>query len=561
MIILNSIKHIKIIQYCFFSIFLSLLSCEKTTTIDNSNGTLIELKTLDAKIVSESEIHFTGNISSINKEDILDVGFILYDLSADPKNPIEISLGKEAAKVGSIAYVYKPKFDFVVGQTYGFDLYVKTKKAFYKGGQSTFVVDLIKIDDDQVRYSKIGQKTTIKGDFTQLNDSYLISFESESNETAALEISQNKSEMSFVIPPINKNHGQSLEIYLLHKKENGLNQYKRKLLMVELVGTINKPEPNTYYYNDALPIAGIGIEKPIDGTLKVVMNGKSKNYHPGLGFADFGPFKGSDIKWAIDYGNEVVEFAEPLKLKVPTLSHHSFEQNGYHTYGTIYIDHFDIYKYYGTSIPEIRLGSHKIVNAHFQQQSLFFELKNIPEGQYTLEIVSPMYTIKSNTMITIKNLVLNPLQQKEAYPKDEMTLTGSFIPGYWYVLSLAHSVEAYQAKSATELDIKIPSVTPGTYKLKLEDVPEQDIKILEPRFTNVNPAVVSVGENMTIKGKGLNDVNMVLLNNYVIYPTHIDGETLQIKPPFTILPGKYKLTLQFSYDNKYVDTNQYIEIL
>lgn len=559
--ILNSIKHIKIIQYCFFSIVLTLSSCEKTTTIDNSNGIAVELKTLDAKIVSESEIHFTGNISSINKEDILDVGFILYDLSADPKNPIEISLGKEVAKVGNIEYKYKPKFDFVVGQTYGFNLYVKTKKAFYKGGQSTFIVDLIKIDDDQVRYSKIGQKTTIKGDFAQLNGSYLISFGGESNETTTLEISQNKSEISFVIPPINKNHGQSLEIYLLHKKENGLNQYKRKLLTIELVGTVNKPAPNTYYYYDALPIAGLGIGNPIDGTLKIVMNGKSNNYRPGLGFADFGPFKGSEIKWAIDYGNEVVEFAEPLKLKVPSLSHLTFEQNGYHTYGTISIDNFDIYKYYGTSLPEIRLGTHKIANAHFQQQSLFFELKNIPEGQYILEIVSPMYTVKSNTMISVKILVLNPLQQKEAYPKDEITLTGAFIPGYWYVLSLANTVEAYQAKSATELDIKIPSAAPGTYKLKLVDAPEQDIKILEPRFTNVSPAIVSVGENMTIKGKGLNDVNMVLLNNYAIYPTHIDSETLQVKPPYTILPGRYKLTLNFSYGNKYVDTNQYIEIL
>jgi hypothetical protein len=92
------------------------------------------------------------------------------------------------------------------------------------------------------------------------------------------EISKDNSELSFILPATNKNHGQSLEIYLLHKKENGSNQYRRKLLTVNLLGTVNTPLPNTYYYGDVLPLSGIGIEKPVTGTLKVVMNGKSVEY-------------------------------------------------------------------------------------------------------------------------------------------------------------------------------------------------------------------------------------------------------------------------------------------
>lgn len=553
--------HRNIFHYCVFLIALTLASCEKTETIDNSNPVAIELETLEAKIMSESEIQFVGNISSLNKEEILDMGFMLYDLSKDPQNPIEISMGKEATKVGKIAYDYKAKTNFIVGQTYGFSFYVKTKKAFYKGKQNSFSVDLIQIDGDNIRYAKIGQKVAIKGDFAQLNRNYVISLGAESTETVPFEISKDNSELSFMLPATNKNHGQSLEIYLLHKKENGLNQYRRKLLTLKLLGTVNRPLPNTYYYGDVLPLSGIGIEKPVTGTLKVVMNGKSMEYNPALTFADFGPFKGNTIKWAIDYGNEVVEFAEPLQLKVPSLSHLKFEPNGYHPSGIIIIHDFDFYKYYGTTLPEIRVGTHKITDAHFGDQSLIFDLKGLPEGRYPLEFVSPMYSVKSDMMIVVKNFILNPLPRKEVYHLDQMTLTGAFIPGQWYVLSIGQSSEIFEAKSATEIDIKIPRVPPGDYKLKLEDAPEQDIKILDPQFTDVSPKTVSVGQNITISGKGLNDVDMVFLNNYAFFPSHINGETIQIPIPYTVLPGKYKLMLRFNYNNKDLATNQYIEIL
>jgi|GEM_PF-1074081 len=563
MTILNSINLItyrNILRYCGFLIALTLASCEKTKTIDNSNSVAIELETLEAKIMSVNEIQFVGNINSLNKEEILDMGFMLYDLSKDPQNPIEISMGKESAKVGKVAYGYKAKTSFVVGQTYGFSLYVKTKKAFYKGEQNSFSVDLIQIDKDNIRYAKIGQKARIKGDFAQLNSSYLISLGAESSETVPFEISKDNSELSFILPATNKNHGQSLEIYLLHKKENGSNQYRRKLLTVNLLGTVNTPLPNTYYYGDVLPLSGIGIEKPVTGTLKVVMNGKSVEYTPVLTFADFGPFTGNKIKWAIDYGNEVVEFAEPLQLKVPSLSHLKFEPNGYHPYESIFIDNFDFYKYYGGSLPEIRLGNHKIIDPFFQQY-LHFSMNNIPEGQYALEFVSPMYTVKSSNMITVKKIALNPLPRKEVYRLDKMTLTGSFIAGRSYVVALAHSVEAYKAKSATELDIVIPQAAPGNHKLQMEGVLEQDLKILEPQFTSISQKTVSVGGNITIKGKGLNDVYTVFFDNYAIFPSHVDGETLQVTPPYTLLAGKYKIILNFNYDNKYLDTNQYIEIL
>ncbi len=564
MTILSSIKlmmHRNIFHYCVFLIALTLASCEKKETIDNSNPVAIELETLEAKIMSESEIQFVGNISSLNKDEILDMGFMLYDLSKDPQNPIEISMGIEAVKVGKIAYDYKAKTNFIVGQTYGFSFYVKTKKAFYKGEQNSFSVDLIQIDGDNIRYAKIGQKAAIKGDFAQLNRNYVINLGAEPSETVPFEISKDNSELSFMLPATNKNHGQSLEIYLFHKKENGLNQYRRKLLTLKLLGTVNRPLPNTYYYGDVLPLSGIGIEKPVTGTLKVVMNGKSVEYTPSLTFADFGPFKGNTIKWTIDYGNEVVEFAEPLQLKSPSLSHLKFEPNGYHPSGIIIIHDFDFYKYYGTTLPEIRVGTHKITDAHFGDQSLIFDLKGLPEGRYPLEFVSPMYAVKSDMMIVVKNFILNPLPRKEVYHLDQMTLTGAFIPEQWYVLSIGQSSEIFEAKSATEIDIKIPRVPPGDYKLKLGDAPEQDIKILDPQFTDVSPKTVSIGQNITISGKGLNDVDMVFLNNYAFFPSHINGETIQIPIPYTVLPGKYKLMLRFNYNNKDLATNQYIEIL
>jgi len=564
MTILNSINLItyrNILHYCGFLIALTLASCEKTKTIDNSNSVAIELETLEAKIMSENEIQFVGSINSLNKEEILDMGFVLYDLSKDPQNPIEISIGKEAAKVGKVAYDYKAKTSFIVGQSYGFSFYVKTKKAFYKGERITFAVDLIHIDDDNLHYAKIGQKATLKGDFAQLNGSYLISFGAESNETVMCEIAKNKSELSFIVPTQNKNHGESLEIFLLHKKGNGLNQYRRKLLTVGLLGSVSKPASNTFYFTDALPISGLGIENPVKGTLKVLMNGKSIDYRSGLVFADFGPFKGSTIKWAIDYGNEVIEFEEAIQFKAPSLSHLKFEPNGYHSTGIIIIHDFDFYKYYGTVLPEIRVGTHKITDAHFGQQSLLFDLKGLSEGQYPLEFISPMYSVKSDMMISIKKFALNPLPRKEVYHLDQMTLTGEFIPGQWYVLSIGQSSESFEAKSATQIDIKIPRVPPGYYKLKLGDAPEQDIKILDPQFTDISPKTVSVGQNITIKGKGLNDVDMVFLNNYAFFPSHINGETIQIPIPYTVLAGKYKLMLRFNYDSKNLDTNHYIEIL
>ncbi len=227
MTILSSIKlmmHRNIFHYCVFLIALTLASCEKKETIDNSNPVAIELETLEAKIMSESEIQFVGNISSLNKDEILDMGFMLYDLSKDPQNPIEISMGIEAVKVGKIAYDYKAKTNFIVGQTYGFSFYVKTKKAFYKGEQNSFSVDLIQIDGDNIRYAKIGQKAAIKGDFAQLNRNYVINLGAEPSETVPFEISKDNSELSFMLPATNKNHGQSLEIYLFHIETIGNRQ-------------------------------------------------------------------------------------------------------------------------------------------------------------------------------------------------------------------------------------------------------------------------------------------------------------------------------------------------
>lgn len=555
-------------------VLLLCLACEKTRIIDPSSAPGMEVETLPVSIISSHELTFAGSILKENKEEVIDFGFVLYDLGSNPQSPLEISVRNTFSKTERITYQYTSTTPFEIGRPFAYVFYVKTKKAYYKGEMIPFEIDLIRVDASETYYAAIGGTFDISGDFAQIDDSYYLTLGTSVAKPLLFEMNNEKTSLHIHIPTDELKHGEVLDLVLHRKSPFGSNRYTRSLAQVELLGHVDAPEETIeLYYHDLLPLTGVGFPTVHYDKLHVIVEGKAHYLSTNLRLSDFGPFEKTTLNWSIDYGNKVVDFPHPIVLKQPSGEGVILSHTTIHPFEPINVTGLDYVRYFSTIVPQVKLGNIPVEQASIYQNTMAVHVGNIAPGSYHLYMETPMYTVQSPHKLDIKAFDVSSLSVAEAYPNDEVIVNGTFIQGheYYVYFSSASWGTGYQAASTKELHIKIPNVAPNTSEVQIgyynvgpENLPSgsrQQIKILKSKVDDITPKTVKPGEYLTIRGNGLEKFNFVFFDNYTLPHEAHSNELIKIRIPYSINPGKYKISLDNGYYWGDLRTDYIIEIL
>lgn len=555
------------------SILLLFIACGKKEVIDPNAEPSIEVETMPITILSPNELIFKGTIKLLNREEVVDKGFILYDLSTQPNIPVEISMGKNASQGETFEYNYQTSEKLQVGQPFGYACYVKTQKAYYKGDMVPFSVDLITIDSPEKRFVTIGDDVVIKGNFEQMDETYYLTLGTQSIQQIDYRLGNNLGELTFSLPTKGLQHGEVLDLILHTKMPNGNTQYQRKLVEIEVLAKIDLPPSYEIHYNDPLPISGIGFPTQHYDKLNVLINGKSFPLYSGLLLSDFGPFTGTSIKWAIDYGhNNIVDFPEPLIMKVPDGADLKLSQTTIHPYEYLSVTGLNYKTYFNTVIDKITVGSYTADIRSVREQQLTIAIDDLPAGQYPVKLYSPMYNIQSQEQFRVKPLEVSTAPKSEAYPHEVITLAGSFIQNHSYVVRYGSDIEKWHTSNTpNELQIQVPRIPASDYRIQVGYANATGhnyrggitfpLKVHESIVEEVTPLKIKAGETLTIKGKGLLDIKYILFGNHTVFPLSADNSTILVRIPYTILPGQYDITLYTDHLWNGLKTNTTLDIL
>jgi len=550
------------------------LSCKKTEVIDNNIKEPILLKTKSVEILGLNILKFTGVITKLNKEEITDIGFIVYDKSPEARSPVEIVIPKKDVKSGllEIEYIHKFSSNFVLNKPYSYCFFVKTNKALYKGEVIDFVVDLIKLNEDTDIYLKIGDTLTLKGDFSQMDADYFINTDSQNNSRRLLkhEISDDKKQLKINIPTTSLEHGQVMDLILNYKSKNELNYFSRKLATIKLIASVKEPLQTSFHYNDLLPIEGLGL--PVytsSDKFKVIINGVSKPYHRELRFSDFDSYTNTSFKWAIDYGHEVVEFKKNITFKAPSVEDLIVEDKQIHPSQNFSLKGLNFKSFFKNTV-EVSLNNINVDYKYMNDSILYINSSKLPHGEYTVRLKSPLYSVTSKSKLIIKPMKVTGISKSIGYGNDDLKIFGDFIIGQNYLVSFpgAESIWVH-AKSTSELYVKTPHLNTGKYNLifswndfngqAIDLDALQVIDILDSRVNEILSPSFSPGQTITVTGEGLFDIMFLYLGNYSMEAETVSQNKVTFKIPFNIPPGKYEASFFRKWRNE-LKTNQIIEI-
>jgi len=561
--------------------FIMMTGCEKTTVIDSNTEPAIGLITQAISIESARELKMSGEIKNLNKEEILDMGFILYEIGDGTENPKEISLGKAQAKVGPIEYLYSSSDAFQIGKKYAYCIYVRTPKAYYKGQIEKFSIDLIKTEDDaDAKIHKViaGNSFELKGEFSQMNQNITLSILSKDFFNEVLiklpyQIAKDGKSLKIQAPGKDVYHGKQYEILLNSQDPNGENSYKRVLSTIQILARLDTPKQNELFYGDELPITGLALPYEQEHDLKIIVEGKSLPFSYGMKLSDFGPFNQSSLKWSYDNGNGAKDFPEPLQIKTPQGDQINLEQTRLHPFQLINLRGIDFKRYFGTTIKKITIGSREYTDVEVKDWGISLDPQELSPGSYDIKLSSSMFDVKIPTKLHIKAFDMTSVSNTKLYPYEEVTIKGSFIKGEYYMINPSpYAFETITAESETELKYKLGYLPAGSYniELSLDRVGENNqktikrlpINILNPILTGLSTTKVRAGESFILKGKGLAGISHLFLGNYVPEIIRHTNEEIEVRVQYFFLPGKYPITLvtQRLYDNT-IKTDQIIEIL
>ncbi|WP_099370944.1 hypothetical protein [Sphingobacterium sp. 1.A.5] len=560
-------------------LFLIFLGCQKTTIIDPNLEPAIALETGTITIISPNQIKMTGEIKNINNEQILDIGFVLYDISQSPENPKEISLKNKEIKEGLFELTYTSPNIFEVNREYAYAPYIKTAKGYYKGELKHFSVDLIKINNDHISVVPAGKSFTLQGDFSQMSKDFYLTLTSQDyynvphTVTLPFEVAKDAKSIKITAPKLNVYHGKEYEILLNTQSKNGENHKSRFFSTLKILANIDTPKVNEIYITDDIPITGYALPIENNHDLKITIEGKTLPYTSGMKMTDFDLVKQAEYTWSYNNGLETIELPKKLQLKKPTPDQLKIDKYIVHPYQYFWIQEFDYYKFFGEKIAKIKIGNNEYNDVKVSNTGFFLEIGNLPLGEYDIIFSSALFDVKLPNKVKVVPFNVSSISKTEVYPYEPILFTGSFIKGDRYFLGTLDYLNSFgnEAISDKEVIINFENLPSGTYTVNFgastlygseELIIPMKFKLLQPVITTLSKHIIKIGEILTLKGKGLNGVNYINLGDYSIFISKRSFDEIQIQIPYWMNPGKYPIKLIFDRTaESEISTSKTIEIL
>lgn len=550
-----------------------LSGCDKgkDTTAPISVTPLV-LATLDVANVTTQSVVLSGEITSPNNETIVDVGFIFIRdyQSGVPNKEIEISLGKQVKAGEAIKHTYLPAEKFSIGDIHAYCLYVKTEKSFYKGALKTFNVDGLVVDHHEIFLATIGEKITLTGDFSPLDNTYNLALNGKERQIVSYVLNDTKTSLSFDLPSnLNALHGDEIDVVLV-KLKYGAAELTRSLAKVSILATILPPIKKRYALNDQINLSGTALPAYGSSTngLQLLINGKPMDYQPYIAVSSLLQLQSSSFQIGYKNGRDSIIFPDPIEINMPDLSTLTYKSSFFHPFSYISTSPFLFYNYFGGDA-QYFLDQYPMEPRWADGIYYNFFIEDVPEGSYNFKAKTYGYTFEMPGKVNIKKLSWTAIPTDVKAIGDKVRIKGNFIPDFQYVILLDGGSDNYYYGQDGYLDVDITPLFVGRKQMEIGYYSmsgtfisggKQWVETTDFKIDKAYPLKGYPGEIITIEGKGIKFVDAILFGNHVIpYPTVINDNKIQVTAPNLPVTGQVRMSI--SVYNKLYQYPDYFELL
>ncbi|MFD2902485.1 hypothetical protein [Sphingobacterium anhuiense] len=529
--------------------------------------------------ISKNSIIFNASLENQNSLDqITEYGFIVYAINAQQVKSAEqeIPIGQKLNEQ-KIRYTYKPTAAFEMNQTYYYCFYVKTKNTFIKGKFNAFELNKLQLGSPSEFMGMAGENIQLQGDFSMLDSNYFLRTYLDQTVRISYSISADKKALSFKIPHLpNLQHGKKLEIKLEKRYSDG-NNYSQLVANIRILGKIEPPAQKTYNFRDKMRFFGTALPNSweSDKTLQLIIGNITVPYQSEIDISTLKELKGSTFKIGYKNGRDSLVFSDMYQVIGPDANKLSFEVTAIHPNTLFIVNGFYFYTYFEPDKSSANLGGHPIDLISYDYNPMSFTTRNIPEGEYTLQIKNNLYQVDSKQKLVVKKFDWQSIDKKTAYVGEYVTLSGNFIKGFSYMI---YATEYQYAEIICQEDGKLRfkaqsfmgegSTLKIAYYVYSKDKgaelyfhnKEIPFKSNEITFDSFSPGSGAPGTVVQLKGRGIGLAVDYMIGNMRLYPQVKSDDEVTIIIPIFNAKGKVKLSI-VSANNKIIQPEGYFEIL
>lgn len=550
---------------------LILVSCEKVEIVDGTPDRPILVSTRSIINPSVNEITFQGEITQSNSEEIIEYGFILYDVLPNPQTPQIIPVAKKNSDTGTFQTTYRSENPFNIDYIYSYCAYVKTKKALYKGEKVEFAVDLLKIDNESQRLVLPGESITINGDFTQISDKYFVTQGYQLTDTISFNLAKDKKSITVKIPQTKLAAGQEIALNLRWESKVKGKYLNRLLTKIKVLAKLNIPVKNQYYLGETIPFSGLGLTEEYNADLKLFIGAHEYALTKTFSLTNIAELKGKNFTWGYTNGRDTVQFSENLKILSPPTDIFKISNPVIHPKSLVYLEGTELPKYFGYQKIKVKIGE-KEWQSDINQDIIFISEIDLPVGEYPIILENNQISITLPNKLIINKFKFTGFNPSQAYAGENIYATGSFGSAETYIINIEGQQEFYSTEIIdNKLKFAIPVVKAGKYKIKISyttlrgeyisDNSVHEIQILPPSIETVSKNIVIPGEEIIIKGKGFKGINQIKIGNTEIFGqvnNGNNGNEIRFIVPSYVPAGSFKISVGNGFDVAY--SNSSIEI-
>ncbi|MNH93973.1 IPT/TIG domain protein [compost metagenome] len=541
--------------------FSILVGCKKKEVVVPVDYSPVQLETTTFSNLEDKTVTLNGNIARLNGMPVEDYGFLIQNITtANDEKEIVASMGSKAT-VGDITLKYQHSSNFELGDRYRYSFYVKTKNGFYRGKPNTFEVDGIKINLLEDKLVPNNNKVTVTGDFQFLSENIKLYYQSQyqSEQVMPYQIGNDRKSLNFIFPKSdNFYHGNQVSFFLRVNDKSGYTN-SRAVANIQVLGVANPPEKTKFYLNEPIPIRGAAIKwdrMPMSAPFYMLINGKKVECYHQVNLYDIESLKGGKFQLGYHNGKDSVVFKDSIELIKPLGSNIHFAKKVIHSPSLMMVDGIDMYTY--LMKPEKAtyfLGKHGI--AHYFDSSNgsleTFTVRDVPDGIYNFGYNSPYYSVSSVEQVEVRNLKWNTPADLTRFVGEPFTITGNFIDGHAYSV-IGNGIYEFPVAQDGKIQFSLPGYIIGSTEIQIgysvnynfnENYyapKKQQLYINNFEVNNISPLKGYPGDIVTIKGRGLSQIELTLGGAYA---TSIfrSSEELQFMVPAFAPRGKGEIIM------------------
>lgn len=544
------------------SIIAALSACKKTEEVVVIN-TPMKVVAMAPSEVTDSQVTMHGEIESTNKEEILDVGFILSETKYGGSTILqEISAGKQKLVNGkSVDFTLTLKEPFDLDLIYQYVFYVKTAKGFYKSQPVHFNVDNIKVTDNELVLAYLGETLLLKGNFKQFKENYYLTVDRNNDQRLAFTLKDNKTTLAVTLPKTGYYHGNKLAI-TLQKPLNGVeNVSSKRLIETQIVAKISEPSKYSFAFNEVIQINGIGLPQDYAQDLFLLVNDQRIPFVNQLLFKQIANLKRGTFRLGYANGRDSIYFDKEIMLEQPSADNITLATTPTHPGCMIKAEGIDFYKYFGDEFSKILVGNSAATGyiGNGGNSTYLTIPDNLQDGKYPITLTSGLSTVTSKKKVEVKKLHWDAINQNIFFSGDTVQLTGNFYNTVGYNLEFSGGNAVYNTELKNNLvSFKIPQLKPGQYKIKTYyhgyydskkyyATEEKTIEIKMPIISDFSPHTITSEYAIILEGKGLSNEFKFYIGGQEVYAYTLNENERIINIPQGIKPGKYKVWMDTTY--------------